>query len=258
MLIENTLRKLAEFQEKYPVLILLMVLVFTAVMAYGGMFMKLDPSFDSMMSEDLEVIRMQDVISMEFGSTDTMLVLVELDPSSDDPHAVNDIRDPRVAEYVDILSDSIASEKNVKAVYSLSYMLKLANNGKIPKSEEQIKSIIENSADVRNLVNSEYSSTLISIPVDINGNVDVQEELEYEINEDIEDSPKPIGIKASITGLPSVMNYIMKLLSGDLINTIAMAMIFVFIILWYLLKHPITAFISLIPVFLGVSLGVRC
>lgn len=251
-IIENTLRKLAEFQEKYPVLILLMVLVFTAVMAFGSLQMKLDPSFDSMMSEDLEVIRMQDVISMEFGSTDTILVLVELDPSSDDPHAVNDIRDPRVAEYVDILSDSIASEKNVKAVHSLSHALKLANNGKIPKSKEQIKYIIENSADVRSLVNSEYSSTLILIPVDINGNVDVQDELEYEINKDIKDSPRPIGIKASITGMPSIMNYIMKLLASDLINTIAVSMIFVFIILWYLLKHPITAFISIIPVFLGV------
>jgi len=251
-IIENTLRKLAKFQEKYPVLILLMVLVFTAVMAYGSLQMKLDPSFDSMMSKDLEVIRMQDVISMEFGSTDIMLVLVELDPSSDDPHAVNDIRDPRVAEYVDILSDSIASEKNVKAVYSLSNALKLANNGKIPKSKEQIKFIIENNAQIKSFINSEYSSTLISIPVDINGNVEVQEELEYEINKDIKDSPKPIGIKANITGMPSVLNYIMKLLSGDLINTIAFSMIFVFIILWYLLKHPITAFISLIPVFLGV------
>ena len=48
------------------------------------------------------------------------------------------------------------------------------------------------------------------------------------------------------------MNYITTLLAGDLINMIAFSMIFVFIILWYLLKHPITAFISLIPVFLGV------
>ncbi|PHP45098.1 hypothetical protein B6V01_005675 [Methanosarcinales archaeon ex4572_44] len=57
------------------------VLVFTAVMAFGSLQMKLDPSFDGMMPDDLEVIRMQDVISTEFGSTDTMLVLVELDPS---------------------------------------------------------------------------------------------------------------------------------------------------------------------------------
>ena len=251
-LIEDALQKLAEFQENYPVLILLIISVFTAVMAFGSLQMKLDPSFDGMMSDDLEVIRMQNVISTEFGSTDTMLVLVELDPSSDDPHAVGDIRDPRVAEYVDILSDSIAGEKNVKAVYSLSYALKLANDGRLPESYEHISAIIENSAQVRSLVNPEYSSTLMLIPVDINGNVDVQDELEYEINKDIEDSPKPIGIRTNITGIPSVMNYIMKLLSSDLLNTIAVSMIFVFIILWYLLKHPITAFISLIPVFLGV------
>jgi hydrophobe/amphiphile efflux-3 (HAE3) family protein len=250
--IEDALRKLAVIQEKYPVLILLIVLVFTTVMAFGSVQMKLDPSFDAMIPDDLEVIRMQDVISTEFGSTDTMLVLVELDPASDDPHAVNDIRDPRVAEYVDILSDSIASENNVKTVQSLSHALKLANDGEIPESCEQISAIIESSAQVRGFVNSEYSSTLVLIPVAINGNVDVQDELEREITKDIEDCPKPIGIKASLTGMPSVMNYIMTLLAGDLINTIAFSMIFVFIILWYLLKHPITAFISLIPVFLGV------
>jgi uncharacterized membrane protein YdfJ with MMPL/SSD domain len=97
-LIEDTLRKLAVIQEKYPVLILLIVLVFTAVMAFGSLQMKLDPSYDSMIPDDAEVIRMQDVVSTEFGSTETMLVLVELDPSSDDPHAVSDIRGPRVAE----------------------------------------------------------------------------------------------------------------------------------------------------------------
>jgi hypothetical protein len=251
-LIEDTLRKLAAVQERYPTLILLIVLVFTAVMASGSTQMKLDPSFDGMMPDDLEVIRMQDVISTEFGSTDTILVLVELDPSSDDPHAVNDIRDPRVAEYVGILSDSIASEKNVKTVHSLSCALKLENGGEIPESEEQIGAIIENSAQVRGFVNSEYSSTLVSIPVAINGDVDVQDELEYEINKDIEDCPKPIGIKASITGMPSLMNYIIGLLLGDLINTIAISMVFVLIILWYLLKHPITAFLSIIPVFLGM------
>ncbi|KAB3547501.1 MAG: hypothetical protein C5617_003375 [ANME-2 cluster archaeon] len=56
-LIEDTLRKLAAVQEKYPVLI---VLVFTVVMAFGSLRMKLDPSFDGMMPDDLEVIRMQD------------------------------------------------------------------------------------------------------------------------------------------------------------------------------------------------------
>ncbi|PXF61956.1 MAG: hypothetical protein C4B59_01640 [Candidatus Methanogaster sp.] len=251
-LIEDTLRKLAVIQEKYPVLILLIMLVFTAVMAFGSLQMKLDPSYDSMIPGDSEVIRMQDVVSTEFGSTETMLVLVELDPSSDDPHAVNDIRDPRVAEYVEILSDSIASEKNVKAVYSLSYALKLANSGRLPETEKHISTIIENSERVRMFVNSEYSSTLMFIPVDICGDVDVQEELEREINRDIADCPKPIGIKTNVTGMPSVRNYIMMLLSSDLINTIAVSMIFVFIILWYLLKHPITAAISLVPVFLGV------
>nr|QNO43666.1 protein-export membrane protein SecF [Methanosarcinales archaeon ANME-2c ERB4]QNO43979.1 protein-export membrane protein SecF [Methanosarcinales archaeon ANME-2c ERB4]QNO50623.1 protein-export membrane protein SecF [Methanosarcinales archaeon ANME-2c ERB4] len=251
-LIEDTLRKLAAVQEKYPVLILLIVLIFTAVMAFGSLRMELDPSYDSMIPDDAEVIRMQDVVSTEFGSTETMLILVELDPSSDDPHAVSDIRDPRVAEYVEILSDSIASEKNVKAVYSLSYALNLANSGEIPETEKQIGTIIENSERVRMFVNSEYSSTLMFIPVDICGDVDVQEELEHEINRDIADCPKPVGIKTNITGMPSVRNYIMILLSSDLINTIAVSMIFVFIILWYLLKHPITAAISLIPVFLGV------
>jgi len=71
-LIEDTLRKLAAVQERYPVLTLLIVLVFTVVMAFGSLRLKLDPSFDSVMPDDPEVIRMQDIISMEFGSTDTI------------------------------------------------------------------------------------------------------------------------------------------------------------------------------------------
>jgi len=46
--------------------------IITAVMAFGPLRLKLDPSFDSAMPDDPEVIRMQDIISMEFGSTDTI------------------------------------------------------------------------------------------------------------------------------------------------------------------------------------------
>jgi len=55
-LIEDALRKLAAVQGKYPVLILLMVVVSTAVMAFGSVQMKLNPSYDAMMPDDLEVI----------------------------------------------------------------------------------------------------------------------------------------------------------------------------------------------------------
>lgn len=51
---ETTLRKLAVVQEKYLVLIPRLVLAFTAIMAFGSLQMELDPSFDGMMSEDLE------------------------------------------------------------------------------------------------------------------------------------------------------------------------------------------------------------
>lgn len=51
---ESTLWKLAVVQEKYLVLIPRLVLAFTAIMAFGSLQMELDPSFDGMMSEDLE------------------------------------------------------------------------------------------------------------------------------------------------------------------------------------------------------------
>jgi hypothetical protein len=245
------IRNLANLQEKYPVLILLVVLIVTAVMADGALNVQLDPAFEGMLADDTDCILTQDLLSSDFGATDIMLLLIELDYDCDDPNAVTDIRDPRVAEYLDILSQSIAAEKNIESVTSFADILKTANNGEVPTDHDVIRAVAEVEA-ARRFVNREYSSTVVYIDANINGDMDLLNDLEEEIYNDIDQTPTPIGIKAIISGGPSTMNLIMSLIASDLLVTMAFSMIFVWLILWRLLKHPVTAILSLIPVFVSV------
>ncbi|MEA1894395.1 MAG: hydrophobe/amphiphile efflux-3 (HAE3) family transporter, partial [Euryarchaeota archaeon] len=251
MNVKKQIRKLANLQEKYPVLILLIVLIITAVMADGMLQVRLDPAFEGMLAEDTDCVLTQNLLSSEFGSTDIMLLLIELDYDCDEPNAVTDIRDPQVAEYINTLSKSIAAEKNIESVSSFVDILKAANNGEIPTDPAMIREIAEEEAS-RRFVNREYSSTVLYIDANINGDMDLLEDLEKEIYNDIDQTPTPTGIKVIISGVPSTMNLIMSLIASDLLVTMAFSMIFVWLILWRLLKHPVTAILSLIPVFVSV------
>ena len=248
---EKHIRNLANLQEKYPVLILLVVLIVTAVMADGALNVRLDPAFEGMLAENTDCILTQNLLSSDFGSTDTMLILIELDYNCDDPNAVTDIRDPRVAEYLDSLSQSIVAEKNIESVTSFADTLKAENDGEVPTDPDVIRDVAEEKV-ARRFVNREYSSTVVYIDANINGDMDLLDDLEEEIYNDIDQTPTPTGIKAIISGGPSTMNLIMSLIASDLLVTMAFSMIFVWLILWWLLKHPVTAIISLIPVFVSV------
>ena len=248
---KKQIRKLANLQEKYPVLILLLVLIFTAVMADGALNVRLDPAFEGMLADDTDCVLTQDLLSSEFGSTDIMLLLIELDYDCDDQNAVTDIRDPRVATYLDTLSRSIAAEKNIESVSSFADILKAVNSGEIPTDPAVIRAVAEEEVS-RRFVNREYSSTVVYIDANINGDMDLLDDLEKEIYNDIDQTPTPIGIKAILSGTPSTMNLIMSLIASDLLVTMAFSMIFVWLVLWRLLKHPVTAILSLIPVFVSV------
>jgi len=248
---EKQIRKLANLQEKYPVLILLIVLIVTAVMADGALNVRLDPAFEGMLADNTDCVLTQDLLSSDFGSTDVMLLLIELDYDCDESNSVTDIRDPRVAEYLDALSRSIAAEQNIEGVSSFADILKAANNGEIPTDPAMIREVAEDEAS-RRFVNREYSSTVVYIDANINGDMDLLDDLEKEIYNDIDQTPTPTGIKAIISGGPSTMNLIMSLIASDLLVTMAFSMIFVWLILWRLLKHPVTAILSLIPVFVSV------
>lgn len=248
---EKQIRKLANLQEKYPVLILLVVLIITAFMAEGALQVRVDPAFEGMLADNTDCVLTQDLLSSDFGSTDIMLLLIELDYDCDDPNSVTDIRDPRVAEYIDALSRSIAAEQNIESVSSFADILKAENDGEIPTDPALIRSVAEEESSHR-FVNREYSSTVVYIDANINGDMDLLNDLEKEIYSDIDRTPTPAGIKSIISGSPSTMNLIMSLIASDLLVTMAFSMVFVWLILWRLLKHPVTAILSLIPVFVSV------
>jgi predicted RND superfamily exporter protein len=56
---KKQIRNLANLQEKYPVLILIIVLIVTAVMADGAFNVRLDPAFEGMLADDTDCILTQ-------------------------------------------------------------------------------------------------------------------------------------------------------------------------------------------------------
>jgi len=252
-IIDNVFKGLAKVQEKYAILIVLLLLTITAFFGYYAVRLETDSSFDVMFGEDSETIRLQNLLSNEYGSTDTLFVLVQIDEDSNEIGGVKDIRDPRVLSAMQQLSDSVEEETSVSEAASLADVMLLVY-GRLPETLEESKQMIANlPSDIRDkflrsLLNDEFSAMNMLISVDVANKPGSLIKIEGILRDKIDQSPFPVGVKATLTGLPVLINRILKFIIDDNIKTIGLAIFGVFLILWFYFRSWKISLFSVIPV----------
>ena len=92
---EKIFGKLAELQEKYPFVFIILIIALAGVGLLYAVDIETDPSFDTVIPLDSNYNSLKNKVINEFGVTDTMFILVEVDQTSTHPQAVKDVRDPR-------------------------------------------------------------------------------------------------------------------------------------------------------------------
>jgi hypothetical protein len=202
-------------------------------------------SFSSMFPSDIEVKRTMKVVEDNFGGSESVNIVVHLDPEQTGYNSIMDIRDPEVLRFVDILSKKSRDVENVLQVTSIADILRNENNGILPNSKREILSLLKASQRSRSYVSEDYSTTLVKIRL---GNIEGQEEvLVSDLEEIIAQTTPPSGVKAEISGSPVIYVLFKESTGPDMSRTTMYSFIgilVVAILLFASIKHGIIPIIS--------------
>ena len=248
--LESGLKKLASFQMKYSVFIIIFMLLVTGFLAIGLTKISIESDINRGMPQDLPIFKITDKINDKFGNQDAVLVVVKLDEDSVDKDNPVDMRDPRVINFLVKLEENLKKEDLVENVQSVSSVFNQIGE---PNSVEESRLILSHVPNSEMFFNKDYSATIISISADLGSGQEKVKELNNVIRENIEYSQKPKGIKTMITGTPPMRAMILDLLVHDAIFTLLIAAAIIFVLLILMEKSITKASLIFFPLLLGIT-----
>jgi uncharacterized protein len=257
MVMQNKVfKKYAHFVSNNPWTVLIIALIATVFMVYGLNNLKtVSMNYENILPKDNAVINSFNIISEEFGGENSITVVVEIDNSyvgSDEPL---DIRDPRVINYLDKLTQELAYTKDVTSVSSISKIIKASNEEHIPNSLNEMTELLDKPAlsyQVSSFISKDNSMSLISLKLSEDSDHHA-EEIEREINLILDNSNKPAGISVSVTGDLLKDPQIMRIIEKDMSKTSIVSMIGIIFILLFMFRSLKDGFLPLTSIIFGVT-----
>jgi uncharacterized protein len=246
-LIENSLKKLAVFQKKHAIFILILTLILSVFLTVQMTKISMQANLDESMPR-LNIDDVRDKVSDKFGAQEVILILVQLNKDSNERDSPTDIRDPEIIKFMTNLKEKLIEEDSINQVSSMGDVFSYTG---IPSDLETSKKILS-SAGINSLFNNDYSATLMYITCDLGSGEGGIRTINIAVQNDIDVSGLPPGVKATLTGTPSMMDTILTLLEHDAIYTLLLAAGIILI----LLIVTQSSFTKGIIVFLPLTLGI--
>ena len=191
-MLEETAEKIVKMQVKYPKIILLVILFITLLFVPGILKVKIEPSLEKVLPDDLPVIQTMNDMRSQFGADMVYIVL--------EPDYAADVREPKILKYIDALQQKLAKDENILEVSSISSIVK-EKNGFIPDSKREIEGILSEDPRTFKFVNGDYSLTFLQLRTDTGTNAELIKKLKFDIKDSIEslEELNP-GLQAHVTG----------------------------------------------------------
>ena len=246
--LEKNLKRLAEIQKKHTKLLAVIVIIITIILGSGLKDLTMNSDIRKEMPTHLPIYQLGDRVADKFGGKDTIVIVVQLDESVDEKSAVRDIRDPRVIRTLMFLEDTLNDDENVNSITSAASYFK----GQESVSDEEITEKLRNIPDASGLISSNYKSTLMYVSADIGSGEDKIRNFNGLTYEKIELTPKPPGIKFSVTGQPILRMTILQLLKRDAIYTLIVSATLILLLLFLMQRSINHGLLIFIPLSLGL------
>lgn len=244
--LQKFLGKLGEFEYKYLYLVILLIIIVTGIAFVGLTKLEYESDFSEFDPTHIDVVALDKRVSKEYGGFKSFLVIVQLDPDFESD--INDIRDPKVMEFLVDVSRELSKEPKIQSVNSAGMIFQ----GGVPEDIESVKMVLSQVPGSSNFFNSRYSLTPIFISVDVSGDNEKINEINDRVREVVESSSKPGGIKVAVTGEPPLLSQIFELMIQDGIYTLIIAIIVIFIMLLIIQRSFKDSIVIILPVLFGV------
>ena len=239
----------SNFITKFPVLVLvIMLLVSVFAIQMAGTIKTKKSDTKSMLPQDAEAIKTLNSIENEFGSTNSVSFAVELDPLYTGSDEVRDVRDPRVIQYTDQISDLALHTDNVIDVTGPATVLKSINGGRLPQSSREIQELANKNGLLDRYISKDYTLALVTIRT--TDDVDLSR-LEPELEKILHQVPKPPGITANLAGSVMESQKMQTAIAPDMAKTSLYSLVGILIIVLVLFRSIKYGFTPMTTIIFG-------
>lgn len=246
-LLQRSLIKLAEIQKKHARTLAVFVIIFTIILGIGLKDLTINSDFRKEMPTDLPIFALNDRIADKFGGEDMVVIAVQIDESVDLKSAVRDIRDPRVIQSLIFLDEELRNEATIISVASPASLFR----GKETVTAQDLKETL-NSPQANAFFSRNYKMALMYITADIGSGEEQIQNFDKLIQNRIDHTPKPPGVKFGITGAPTLRMTIFDLLKSDAVFTLLVAATIILLLLFVMQRSYAHGVLVFAPLSLGL------
>jgi len=247
-LLDKGLIALARYQKRHTRKLLVIVILMTLVLGSGIKDLHINSDFRSEMPRDHPIFKLNDRVYDTFGSSEMVVIAVQLDKSVNSKNAVRDIRDPRVIESLLFLDESLREESVVDSVTSPASFFR----GMDGVSGADVERVIEEGPAINKFFSSDYEMALMYVSAETGtDDVKIQSFIDI-VHEKIDYTPKPPGVKFGITGTPVFRVSIFSLLKSDARNTLLIATVIILVLLFFMERSYTRGMLVFVPLAIGL------
>jgi len=250
----STVRRISEayggFIADHPWIMTLATFAVVLLAIYGNSLLKtVSMNQKDMLPKNDMVVKDLNYLEDEFGGTETALIVVELDQTQTGSNGIKDVRDPRVIEYVDILAQKAKNLEDVVSTASSADLIRTED--RLSKSENTIRTALENNPVAARYTSSDFSMTLVRLNL-----VDKfdEDKLYRELGGLIDETPHPPGVTAKPSGSVVVGASIKSQIGPDMAKTGQLSGLMVLTLVLITFWSVRYGLISLLAIIVGGSL----
>ena len=243
-MLEETAKRIVKLQVKYPKIVLLIIAFITILLIPGILKVKIEPSLEKVLPQDIPVIETMNDMRIQFGA-DIVYIIIE-------PEYSSDIREPETIKYLDALQSKLAKSENILEVTSLATIVK-ESNGFIPDSKQEIKNILDADPRTYKFANGDYSLTFLQLRTDTGANAKLIGRLKADIKDDIAslDELNP-GVEAHVTGFNIIDKATFDIMISDFAFETPLAFVFIGIVVFIVFRSLLKGFIPMTVVMISM------
>jgi predicted RND superfamily exporter protein len=246
-ILQRSLIKLAEIQKKHARSLAVLVIIFTIILGIGLKDLTINSDFRKEMPKQLPIFALNDRIADKFGGEDMVVIAVQIDDSVDLKNAVRDIRDPRVIQSLIFLDEELRNEATIISVASPASLFR----GKEPVTPQEITKTLNN-PQANAFFSRNFKMALMYITADIGSGEEQIQNFDKLLQNRIDHTPKPPGVKFGITGGPTLRMTIFDLLKSDAVFTLLVAAGIILLLLFVMEGSYTQGILVFAPLSLGL------
>ncbi len=243
-MLEETAEEIVKLQVKYPKIVLLIIAFITLLLIPGIFKVKIEPSLEKVLPDELPVIKTMNDMRNQFGADMVYIVL--------EPDYAADVREPKILKYIGALQEKLNKNENILEVSSIAGIVK-EKNGFIPDSKRKIESILSEDPRTFKLTNRDYSLTFLQLRTDTGANANLIKKLKFNIKDDIAslEELNP-GLKAHVTGFNLIDKATFDIMIFDFSFETPLAFVLIGIVVFIAFKSLVKGFIPMIVVMISM------